>query len=284
LKDLAGRVAVVTGGGSGIGRGICQQLAAEGMHVVVADIERRAAEETAAMLADSGARILVADADVASPDSMEALADRVYRELGAAHLLCNNAGVIVRGPLVDLTPADWRWLLSVNLEGVGNGVRAFVPRMRKQSGGAHIVNTASIAGVAPLDSESIGLYAASKAAVVAFSEVLRRELEPEGIGVSILLPGRTPSRLGHAARNRPDEFGGRISDVPADAEAQIRNAVRDLGLTEPIENGRALVRGVLANRLYIMADAERRSAPEARFRRMVEDFDAADADARGAAK
>ena len=149
--------------------------------------------------------------------------------------------------------------------------------MRAQDDEAHIVNTASIAGVAPLDSRSIGVYATTKAAVVAFTEVLRWELEPDAIGVSMLLPGRTPSRLSYAARNRPDEFGGRVAEEEeADLEARFRRTLGDLKYVQPIENGRALAQGVRENRLYILADPERRNAPEERSARMSQDFDTAE--------
>ena len=279
MQDLEGRVAVVTGGGSGIGRGICQQLAAEAMRVVVADIEASAGEETVGLIDGEGGAARFEHADVSDPASMESLAARVYDRFGAVHLLCNNAGVIVRGPAAEATAAEWRWLLSVNLEGVANGVRAFVPRMRAQADESHIVNTSSIAGIAPLVSGENAVYASTKAAVAVFTEVLRRELEPDGIGVSMLLPGRTPSRLQYSARNRPDEFGGRVVEEERDPEARFREATVKVKHLQPIENARALVQGVRDNRLYIMADPERRDGPETRNARMSGDFDAAEAGA-----
>ena len=278
MQELRGRVAVVTGGGSGIGRGLCQAFAEEGMQVVVADIELGAAQETVQLLGGK-VRALAVQSDVASPASVEALAGRVVSELGGVHLLCNNAGVLVNKPAVETTWEDLRWTLSVNIEGVANGVRAFVPRMRAQGGEAHIVNTSSIAGMAPLDSQGLAAYSASKAAVAAFSEVLRRELEPERIGVSVLLPGRVPTtRISQAARNRPAELGG---PAPADpAQTARRAAIAELKTMEPIEVARKVVLGVRANRLYILADPERRNAPEGRHRRMSEDFDASAAEAR----
>ena len=146
MEDLAGKVAVVTGGASGIGRGMCRRLAAAGLDVAVADIDVAGAEATADELRASGARALGLAVDVADRESVEELADRAFAEWGGVHVVCNNAGVIVGGALCDATEEDWRWLLSVNLGGVVNGCSVFAPRLIEQGRGGQIVNTASIGG------------------------------------------------------------------------------------------------------------------------------------------
>lgn len=211
MRSFEGKVAVVTGGASGIGEALARACAREGMKVVVADIEASRAEEVAKSIAAAGGSAIGVAADVRKRASVEALADAAYREFGAVHLLCNNAGVLAHGAIVDSKDEDWNWLLGVNLFGVVNGVRAFVPRMRAQGGDAHIVNTASIAGLTGVP--NLGIYCATKHAVVAVSEVLAQELAEDGIGVSVLCPGGVETRIHSAGRNRPDELGGPTGEL-----------------------------------------------------------------------
>jgi len=182
-------VAVVTGAGGGIGAGMAEAFAAEGMHVVVADIEEASAQATAERVRAAGVRSVAVHTDVADPASVAALADRAFAEFGEVHLLCNNAGVLLFRPLAEMSLQDWQWLLSVNLFGVIHGIHSFLPRMLAQGGDGHIVNTASIAGLAVGRVRNVGAYHASKYAVVGLSEALRTELEPVGIGVSMICPG-----------------------------------------------------------------------------------------------
>lgn len=208
MELLRDRVAVITGGGSGIGAALAQACAAADMRVVVADIELAAAQSVAQALRANGAEAIAARVDVAQRESVAELAATTWRNFGACHLLCNNAGVSVLKPLLECDADDWSWVLSVNLLGVAHGIAAFAPRMREQNQPAHIVNVASMAGLIPLP--GFGVYAASKHAVVGLSEVLQLELAPHGIGVSIVCPGMVATRIQDSARNRPN--GG-----PADA-------------------------------------------------------------------
>src|SRR5579885_3814605 len=182
MQELRGRVAVVTGGGSGIGRALVHAFAAEGMAVVVADIEADAAETVAGEARQQGAQAVAVPTDVADPASIEALAARAEHDFGHVNVLCNNAGVFLAGSLAEATREEWAWLLAVNLLGVVEGVRACLPLLRKAGPReAHIVNTASGAGLsAP---PGMGIYTTTKFAVVGYSETLRRDLAPEGIGV-----------------------------------------------------------------------------------------------------
>ena len=198
LRDLAGKVAVVTGGASGIGRALAARLSAEGMRVVIADVEAAALARAAAELGAVGLMV-----DVADRASVDALAAAVTDRFGAVHVLCNNAGVASTAAIADMTADDWRWILGVNVWGVINGVAAFLPLLERNRDGGHIVNTASVAAfsVTPLH----GAYCATKHAVIAFTETLALELEQSGsnVGVTALCPGPVSTNLGASSRNRP---------------------------------------------------------------------------------
>lgn len=238
MKDLAGKVAVITGAGSGIGLGMARAFAGAGMHVVVADIEKDAAEAVARELKGTPFKL-----DVSKPDEVQALADQVYRDHGAVHLLCNNAGVAIGGPLSEMTPADWRWMVSVNIEGVAYGLSAFLPRMIAQEGEAHIVNTGSIAGLVTIPER--GIYAATKYAVVAISETLRTELAPHNIGVTVVCPGSVRTRILGASRNRPSD----LKDTKVPQPAELTDPA---GAMDPDEMGLGVRDAVIANAPYFV--------------------------------
>jgi NAD(P)-dependent dehydrogenase (short-subunit alcohol dehydrogenase family) len=256
----AGAVAVVTGAGSGIGRALCEVLAREGMHILALDVEEDKAAETVSQL-DTRRSSRAAHVDVSDRAAMQRLAELATTELGPVKVLCNNAGVSVFGPLSTTTSEDWEWILSVNVMGIVNGVDAFLPNMKAAGGGAHIVNTGALAGLAPCLGLEIGCYSASKAAISAYTEILRRELEPHEIGVSLLLPGRVPTtRIVDAARNRPQRFGG-----PAQTEAvgSPHPAFYGLKTMDALEVAEKALLGIRANRAIIMADEDRASEYEA---------------------
>jgi NAD(P)-dependent dehydrogenase (short-subunit alcohol dehydrogenase family) len=184
-----GRVAVVTGAASGIGLALSRRLSAEGLRVVMADVDGPLLERAAARLEAGGREVLPVTTDVSRPEQVDALRDRALAAFGAVHVVCNNAGVALSGGATvwETTPAEWEWVLGVNLWGVINGVRTFVPLLLDQGAG-HIVNTASIAG---LTSATLGAYSVTKHAVVALSESLSVQLRArgDGVGVSVLCPG-----------------------------------------------------------------------------------------------
>jgi NAD(P)-dependent dehydrogenase (short-subunit alcohol dehydrogenase family) len=263
MNELQGRIAVVTGGGSGIGRALVHAFAGEGAHVIVADIEPEAAEAVAAEVRQQEVRTLAVPTDVADPASLQSLADQVEREFGHVNVLCNNAGVYLAGSLADATREEWAWLLAVNLYGVIEGVRAFLPLLRRAGAGqAHIINTASGAGLTP--APGIGVYNTTKYAVVGFSETLRRDLAPEGIGVSVLCPGGVNTRIFEAGRNRQEQFGGPVT------LAEPRTA--GLPQLEPAAVAALVLRGIKENRLYIHTDPALRSVYAQRFARIDSDF------------
>jgi NAD(P)-dependent dehydrogenase (short-subunit alcohol dehydrogenase family) len=245
VESLAGKVAVVTGGASGIGFGMALNFARAGAKVVIADVEIEAAHASAERLREGGAEVLAIATDVTNPASLEVLAERTFADLGAAHVICNNAGVCVESSIAEGSDADWRWMLDVNLEGIRNGVRAFVPRLRRQGQGGHIVNTASLSGLLPAG--FLGIYTTTKFAVVGLTESLRQELAPEGIGVSLLLPAAAKTNLGSSQRNRPERLGSNS------AAMQSLAATLEAG-QDPIEIGELVVAGILANEPYIFPD------------------------------
>lgn len=245
MKDLHGKVAVVTGGGSGIGRGLARAFAAEGMSVVVADIELDAAERVAAELGGLAVRTDVSDAR-----SVQELADVAYGRYGAVHVLCNNAGVSTVSWAQRTTLHDWQWLLGVNVHGVVHGIVAFLPRMVAQGGEAQIVNTGSVAGLAPIP--GMAAYSMTKFAVVGLSEALRVELEPKLIGVTVVCPGSVNTRIIEAARNRPGELAG------TGATPNLRTVSMPESI-DPDKLARQVVDAVQQNRLYVTAFSEEES-------------------------
>jgi NAD(P)-dependent dehydrogenase (short-subunit alcohol dehydrogenase family) len=218
MKDLKNKIAVVTGAASGIGRGMAEAFIAAGMKVVLADIEQGALEETTRSLLATGADVHPVVTDVSKSDQVETLAERTLERYGAVHILCNNAGVSVRtSPSWASSLEDWHWILGVNFMGVVHGIRSFLPVMIKQDTEAHIVNTASMAGLIA----NTALYGATKFAVVGLSESLYLELKRGGLKprVSVLCPGFVDTNIINAHRNRPREFPdelppqGRIADA-----------------------------------------------------------------------
>lgn len=197
------KVAVITGAASGIGRGLAERFAVEGMAVVLADIEEEPLAKLEADLCAKGATVLAIRTDVSNADDVENLAVQTYNVYGEVHILCNNAGVVCSRPIWEQTIADWEWVLGVNLWGVVHGIRTFVPRMLSQETECHIVNTASILGLVRGPGE--GIYKVSKHGVVALSETLADELTLKGsqIQVHVLCPGWVRTGILESVRNRP---------------------------------------------------------------------------------
>jgi NAD(P)-dependent dehydrogenase (short-subunit alcohol dehydrogenase family) len=250
MQGLAGKVAVVTGGASGIGSGMVDAFAEAGMHVVVADIELDAARAVAEGARGRGVDALAVRTDVTDVESVHALAERAYDELGAVHVLCNNAGVLVFGKVAELRIEDWRWVYGVNVFGVINGLHEFVPRMLAQGGEGHIVNTASV--VAFTRGPGREPYTSSKAAVVAITEDLRSEVAGAGIGVTALVPGGVSTRIGESQRNRASEFGPAAVRPPREAGAPESSSP----VLDPIDVGRMVRHAIERNDPWVFTHPE----------------------------
>lgn len=267
LEQLRDRVAVVTGGASGIGRAMGERFAEEGMRVVLADVEEAALEATAKELRDRGLEVEGVQTDVTAFESVDALAEGVYRTHGAVHLLCNNAGVGsgAEGRIWEYELTDWGWALAVNVWGVVHGLNAFVPRMLAGGEEGHVVNTSSgNGGISPLPTASV--YAMTKAAVVTISECLYqhlREIEAP-VGASVLFPGPNMLKTGlwNSQRNRPPEFEkSKPRQTPPPSLDEWEEAMKAAGLEveyTPVEEVAArVVEGVLAGRFWILPESER---------------------------
>ena len=244
MKDLSGKVAVVTGGGSGIGEGMARAFREQQMKVVVADVDLANASRVAADIGGIAVRT-----DVRDPAAVEELADRAIAAFGEVHVLCNNAGVAPVGSLETLNDADWLWGLGVNLDGIVHGLRSFLPRMQAQAGEAHVVNTASMAGVTAIGGHAV--YCASKHATVALSETVRREGAAFGVSASVLCPGMVRTGILDSARNAPAGIG---VDNMGIKNPLMRKAMAKLVMTgalEPLDVGRTVVQAIKDDELYV---------------------------------
>jgi NAD(P)-dependent dehydrogenase (short-subunit alcohol dehydrogenase family) len=243
LPDLAGKVAVVTGGASGIGKGIAASLVAEGARVIIADIQRDAMEATAAEIGADAAWT-----DVSDPASVDALARAALDRYGAVHVVCNNAGIGPLAPVADLTLDDWRWMIGVNLWGVIHGVHTFLPILKQNRDGGHIVNTASMAGL--VAGPRLGAYAAAKYGVVGLTEVLAAELAADNsrVGVSVLCPGTVHTSIGTSSRNRPADLpDAGFKDIDIELEDNPRYR-----WIYPDEAGAVVVQAIKRGDLYAL--------------------------------
>ncbi len=264
MQELGGRVAVITGGGSGIGLATGEALAREGMDVLLADIEESALATAADQVGAHGGRVATAVCDVADREAVEALAEQAWSELGGCHVLFNNAGVAVFGPIQEMTHDDWRWVIDVDLWGVIHGVESFVPRMLDQGEGGHVVSTASFAGLVPND--GLGVYCVAKYGVVALSECLRRDLKPHGMSASVLCPMRVATNIDASDRNRTPDYGGPGHHGAADPpdEDDYEGRLVEVG---PVAD--LVVRGIKADELYLLPHAESERFVRNRFERIL---------------
>jgi NAD(P)-dependent dehydrogenase (short-subunit alcohol dehydrogenase family) len=230
-------------------------FAAEGMRVVLADIESGALEHAAVAVRARGSAALAVPTDVSQAEQVQALADRAAAEFGRVDVVCNNAGVALSGPTWEHTLADWQWLLGVNLWGVVHGVRTFVPLMLKQGGEGHIVNTGSVAGLT--SNPFMSIYNVSKHAVVTLSETLQKELTLLGtqVRVSVLCPGFENTRILEAERNRPAALKNAVATERHPTFEEMASAALAAGMP-PAEVAARVVDAVKTGRFYILTHPE----------------------------
>jgi NAD(P)-dependent dehydrogenase (short-subunit alcohol dehydrogenase family) len=258
MKDVKDKVAVVTGAASGIGRGMAEAFAAAGMNVVLSDIESDALDQTMRSLRDAGADVHAVRTDVSKPEQVDELARQTLKKYGAVHVLCNNAGIatgVGGGASWKSSLNDWHWILGVNLMGVVHGIRTFLPVMIEQDTEAHIVNTASLAGLIP----SSALYGTTKFAVVGLSESTYLELQRGGYKprMSVLCPGFVDTNIVDSERNRPAEFTDQ-SPRPAPPDEAFRNWFSELlkNSLSPREVGKQVLAAIREERFYILTHPE----------------------------
>ncbi|MBX5436537.1 MAG: SDR family NAD(P)-dependent oxidoreductase [Alicyclobacillaceae bacterium] len=256
MQDLEGKVAFITGGGSGVGLGQAKVFAREGMKVAIADIRKDHLDEAMAYFKEVKADVHPIQMDITDRKQMAEAADEVEKVFGKpVQLLCNTAGVSIFGPMQNATYEDWEWILNVNLWGVINGLQTFVPRMLKYGQGGHIVNTSSMSGFQPLP--GTGIYVASKFAVRGLTEVLRMDLEPYGIGVSVLCPCAVNTNIHEAVLTRPKHLAN-TGYYGADEE-MFKNLKRviEVGL-DPVTLAEHVLKAVKNNELYVIPYPEAR--------------------------
>jgi NAD(P)-dependent dehydrogenase (short-subunit alcohol dehydrogenase family) len=270
MKTFIGKTAVVTGGGSGIGRALVERLAAEQMKVAVLDVRPEAAETTAEAMRASGLDATAFVVDVTDRAGLTATARAVEARYGGVDLLCNNAGVTTFSAFQALKDGDWDWEFAVNLRGAIDVVRAFLPAMLQRPGERHIVTTASIAGLVAGFTPDIVPYTVAKFGVVGFSEVLRQELAGSGIGVSVLCPGGVRTNIMLSGARRPEALGGA---APVDQERHRR--VQESGLDPGVVADMVLA-AIQREQFYIFTSAATRQLVEQRFAAISSGFDALD--------
>lgn len=254
MEDFAGKVAVITGGASGLGLAMARRFGAAGMRVVIGDIETGALADAEASLQADGVEVMGRRTDVAQSDDLEALADAAYERFGAVHILANNAGVGGSpGAMWELSDADWRWVIDVDLWSVIHGVRAFVPRMISGGEQGHVINTASVAGL--ISGAVGGPYTVAKFGVVALSEQLYFELgrAQHPIGVSVLCPGFVNTRIYDSGRNRQESYGQPANEQSPERE-EFREALEAMreSMIQPETIGDRVFDAVVENQLYIV--------------------------------
>jgi NAD(P)-dependent dehydrogenase (short-subunit alcohol dehydrogenase family) len=259
MDTLQGRTAVVTGAASGIGLALSERFVAEGMSVVMADVEEARLVAEATRLRAGGADVLAVLTDVSDPAQVHHLAVEATDRYGAVHVLCNNAGVAPAGPMLATTPADWQWAVGVNVLGVAYGVQAFAPAMVAQGEG-HIVNTASEAGL--ITSASLGLYCATKHAVVGLTESLYRELSGTGVGVSVLCPNAVATDIFFSERNRADRTD--LNAIEHASIAPLREHIA--GGIAPAQVAGDVLDAIVAGRFWIFTHEITRTAALVRAR------------------
>jgi len=268
MRDLAGKVAFITGGASGMGLGMARAFANEGMKLMLADVNEARLGEAEQEFKDKGIDVATIVCDVTKLEQVNAAADATVERFGKVHVLCNNAGINVGGTYEELSQQDWDWVIAVNQLGVQYGISAFLPKIKAHGEGGHIVTTSSMAGMVNAG-PGWAPYNASKFAVVVMNEVLYSELKETNIGVSVLCPGAVATNIIEAADSRPSDLGS-SGDKPV-----IAGDVAELlehGL-DPDVVGKLVLEGIQEEQFYLFTDPRMVKAVERRFERIQRGFD-----------
>ncbi len=264
MDGFEGRAAVITGGASGIGLATATEFARRGARLVLADVDKPALEQAVAHLQHEGFEAHGVTCDVRHLEEMVHLADEAFRLLGRVDVVFSNAGIVVAGPLAQMTHEDWRWVIDIDLWGSIHAVEAFVPRLIEQGMGGHVAFTASFAGLVP--NAGLGAYGVAKYGVVGLAETLAREVKPHDIGVSVLCPMVVETKLvSNSERIRGADYG--MSSSP---EATLPVEDDTLGVEDV---ARLTADAILANRLYVLPHGAARASIRRRFERIDRTFD-----------
>ncbi len=277
MENVAGKVAFITGGASGLGLAMARSFTGAGMKVAIADIQDDALEAAREEFSDSNAEVIVLKVDVTDRDAMEQAARDTREAFGKVHVLCNNAGVALTGNISEMSYKDWDWVMKVNLDGVINGMVAFVNLIKSHGEGGHIVNTASMAG--QLGMENLSVYNTAKFAVVGMSESMRHDLALFDIGTSVLCPGFVATEIFHSERNRPDELGGpeasgfNLQNNDADPAVQEQREQMLVNALDPSVIGDMVLHAIQTNEFYILSHPEFKQGVINRGQELSDSFD-----------
>jgi NAD(P)-dependent dehydrogenase (short-subunit alcohol dehydrogenase family) len=252
MRDVEGKVAFITGGGSGIGLGMAKAFTSAGVKVVIADIRQDHLDQGMAHFTDSNFLVHPIRLDAADRAGFARAADEAERVFGPVQIVCNNAGINMFAPMDECTYDDWDWILGVNLGGVVNGVQTFVPRIKARGQGGHVVNTASMAAF--ITGPGAGIYTTSKFAVRGLTESLRWSVAPYNIGVSVLCPGLVNSAIHESDKVRPRELSKKVGPVDEAFMSRLAD-IHKVGM-DPVEVGEKVLAGIRRNDLHIFPHPE----------------------------
>jgi len=273
MRDIKGKTAIVTGAASGIGLGIPKALAHAGANIVLADLRPGPLDAARKLIETIGVRAVGVTVDVSDPESIANAGKAASDTFGSLHIAVNNAGVAMHGTaLENVTLEEWDWVIGVNVKGVINGIRAFVPMIRSHGQGGHVVNTGSVSSLFVREGRNQGAYAMTKYAVLALSEALEQELAGSGIGVSVLCPGGVTTSIFDSAATRPNRFGGSYRRPQQEA---LKSAFAS-GALAPDVVGRRVVQAIRDDEFYILTHTGEREIITARLDRIKAAFDRAD--------
>lgn len=268
MKDLTGKTAFITGGASGVGYGMAHAFLGEGMNVAIADIRGEQLDAAKSQLAEIGKNIHGIRLDITDRDAMAAAADETEEHFGKVHMLCNNAGINVFGPIEQANYDDWDWIMDVNLNAVFTGIKCFLPKIQAHGEGGHIVNTASMASFC--SGPGAGIYTAAKAGVRGLTECLWYGLVPQGIGVSLVCPGLVASNINLSEEIRP-QARANTGYVPDQEWIERLAIVQKMGMA-PVEIGQKILRGILNDDLYILTHPDHKEEVARDFEEIMAAF------------